>query len=456
MCSSSSRTASASANGASRTSASAGPRHRPSASFSVAAAAAGLSLQTFVSRASLERGELADVGVIGWARDSVAGRHALNQLPVAAPVASAVVALVTEVVEGLADLMYVDLERSERILRRLLAPQPVDKAVGGDHVRSGKGEHRDQRTLARRPEVNGLASLGHLERTQQPELHSARLERRSNLRITQECWIRPPKSGYMPGEVTLPLPELLLLGRRSGVDLRPICPWTITCSRPGSLDPGCGDSIDPGGIHCLERCAGDHLAAERVRHPRGTHARRLAGSRDHPRCRQPVGQRRQLVPGHSPRAPGQPLRVRPGRRPAGHPRRPRRPAGRAQRCRERRPAGQRRRQTLPVRRCADALDHRRQCGAGRGHPRRPCAGGGVRHAGSTQHWPSSQATLTTRECAYFPGPYPASEPPCIPGFPSWLVSDRSRSTTRGSSTSRGAGQPRRPVPAAGARPAERP
>jgi hypothetical protein len=31
--------------------------------------------------------------------------------------------------------------------------------------------------------------------------------------------------------------------------------------------------------------------------------------------------------------------------------------------------------------------------------------------------PSSEATLTTRECAYFPGPYPPGEEPCIPGVP---------------------------------------
>jgi hypothetical protein len=30
---------------------------------------------------------------------------------------------------------------------------------------------------------------------------------------------------------------------------------------------------------------------------------------------------------------------------------------------------------------------------------------------------SSQATLTTRECAYLPGPYPPGEPPCVPGVP---------------------------------------
>ena len=31
--------------------------------------------------------------------------------------------------------------------------------------------------------------------------------------------------------------------------------------------------------------------------------------------------------------------------------------------------------------------------------------------------PSSEATLTTRECAYFPGPYPLGEAPCVPGLP---------------------------------------
>ena len=31
--------------------------------------------------------------------------------------------------------------------------------------------------------------------------------------------------------------------------------------------------------------------------------------------------------------------------------------------------------------------------------------------------PGSEATLTTRECAYFPGPYPLGEAPCVPGLP---------------------------------------
>ena len=31
--------------------------------------------------------------------------------------------------------------------------------------------------------------------------------------------------------------------------------------------------------------------------------------------------------------------------------------------------------------------------------------------------PTSEATLTTRECAYFPGPYPLGEVPCVPGLP---------------------------------------
>lgn len=31
--------------------------------------------------------------------------------------------------------------------------------------------------------------------------------------------------------------------------------------------------------------------------------------------------------------------------------------------------------------------------------------------------PTSEATLTTRECAYFPGPYPLGEAPCVPGVP---------------------------------------
>ena len=31
--------------------------------------------------------------------------------------------------------------------------------------------------------------------------------------------------------------------------------------------------------------------------------------------------------------------------------------------------------------------------------------------------PANEATLTTRECAYFPGPYPLGETPCVPGVP---------------------------------------
>ena len=127
--SSSSRAASGSAKGAPRTSARAGPRHRPSASSQRRGRRSRVIPQALVASPLLEAREPTDVGLIGHDRQSVPGRHPLDQLDVA------------DLAKCLPHTVDVDLEGAQGVARGLLSPQSVHEAIGGDHVRCGQGEH---------------------------------------------------------------------------------------------------------------------------------------------------------------------------------------------------------------------------------------------------------------------------------------------------------------------------
>ena len=71
--------------------------------------------------------------------------------------------------------MDVHTERAQRVPWRMLSPESVDEAAGGDHVRRGEDQHRQNGALAWRTEAGRAPSLGHLEWTQQAELHFDRL-----------------------------------------------------------------------------------------------------------------------------------------------------------------------------------------------------------------------------------------------------------------------------------------
>ena len=101
----------------------------------------------------------------------------------------------------------------------------------------------------------------------------------------------------------------------------------------------------------------------RLRRPSGPHTQCLARTGGRSRRRRPVGERRQLVPGHRSAAPQQPLRLHSGRWPAGHRRRTGSTARRPRRRRGRRTEGRQRRQAVPLRRRVDALDDPRARGA---------------------------------------------------------------------------------------------
>ena len=111
----------------------------------------------------LEAGEPTDVGLIRHDRQSVTGRHPLDQLDLA------------DLAQCLPDTVDVDLEGAQGVARRLLSPQPVHQTIGGDHVRCAQGEHREHDPLTRRPQGDVPIPLGRLQRTEQPELHGARL-----------------------------------------------------------------------------------------------------------------------------------------------------------------------------------------------------------------------------------------------------------------------------------------
>ena len=73
--------------------------------------------------------------------------------------------------ESLPDPGHSDLERLARRLGRLLAPELVDQAVGGDDLIGVQEQVSENRLLPRPAEGDGVSSLEHLERPEDPELH---------------------------------------------------------------------------------------------------------------------------------------------------------------------------------------------------------------------------------------------------------------------------------------------
>ena len=71
--------------------------------------------------------------------------------------------------------MHEDLQRRQGIAGRLLAPEPVDEPLGGDHLGRGQRQHCEDGALPRRSERDDPTPLDHLDGTEQPELHALRV-----------------------------------------------------------------------------------------------------------------------------------------------------------------------------------------------------------------------------------------------------------------------------------------
>ena len=101
--------------------------------------------------------EAVDVELVGVDADEVAGRPGDDPVGADRP----------------AKRVHVHLERARRARRRLLAPDPVDQAVGRDDVVGVEQELREQGARPRPAERDRRTVVSdHLQRPQQPELHA--------------------------------------------------------------------------------------------------------------------------------------------------------------------------------------------------------------------------------------------------------------------------------------------